>query len=190
MSEKIWMSYRFWVVQNFSSHRGLLRTVWHQLLFSLGRHRQYKNIDWSSVERLVFVCKGNICRSAYAEQITRSMGYPSISFGVDTRGDDPADADAIKMADQHGFDLSQHKTQPVMNITLNTSDLLVAMEPWHIDVLKEKFGSKYQYSLLGLWARPVLPHLQDPYGADATYFDKCFSYIENAVKTLVSQVHQ
>lgn len=182
------MRYRRWMVDNYSSRRGFVRTIYHQLLFYTGRYQKYKNVDWDRVERLVFVCKGNICRSAYAEAVARSLGCDAISCGVDAIEGAPANNDALEVANSHGLDLSQHKTQPIRSATLKKSDLLVVMEPWQIDYLQSEFDGQYQYSLLGLWVSPILPHLQDPYGAPHMYFDKCFSYIDKSVKAISVKV--
>lgn len=181
---------RRWISRNYSSRRGLVRTLWHQLLFYLGRYRRYKKIDWSKVERLVFVCKGNICRSAYAEAVAKSLACEAISCGVDTIESAPANREAIETAARHGFDLNHHKTQTVKCVTFKSSDLLIAMEPWQVDVLEKHLNGKYQYSLLGLWTKTALPHLQDPYGASSLYFDKCFSNIEQGVRAVVNNIEK
>ena len=179
-----------WLARRYGSRRGLVRTYWHRLRYHLGAYRQYKKIDWKSVDRLVFVCKGNICRSAYAEAVAKSLGCEAISCGIDTIKDAPANLDAVMMADKHGFDLKQHKTQPVKCAALKSSDLLIAMEPWQLEFLQKDMGGKYQYSLLGLWTETVLPHLQDPYGASSFYFDRCFLIIEQGVQVITKKVNK
>src|SRR5690349_21297071 len=78
---------------------------------ALGLYRRYKQVDWSRVERLVFVCSGNICRSPYAAEYARSLGIPIASFGVDTRGNDTANDVASKVAAARGVDLSNHRSR-------------------------------------------------------------------------------
>ena len=63
-----------WLRDNYGSRRGFVRTWWHRLRYLLGGYRAYRQVDWNSVERLVFVCKGNICRSAYAGALVTSRG--------------------------------------------------------------------------------------------------------------------
>lgn len=179
-----------WSARNFGSRRGFITTLYHQLLYYSGRYRAYKKIDWKRVDRLVFVCKGNICRSAFAEQIARTLGADSISFGLDTVEDAPANQVAIRTAEAQGIDLKQHRTTPVTSVKLKDTDLLIAMEPWQTKVLESAYKHQHQYSLLGLWSTPILPYIHDPYGMPPAYFDRCFSCIRNDVQVLVKKVQQ
>jgi len=177
-----------WFAGYYGSRRGFARTCWYQIRYLTGSYRNYGQINWGSVERLVFVCKGNICRSAYAEAVARSLDIDSISCGVETRTGLPADDNAIRTAATKGFDLGKHKTTPIQSLTLRDSDLVVAMEPWQVEYLGRKFGEKYRCSLLGLWGRPVKPYIEDPYGASSVYFNNCFNYIEKSVHEIARKI--
>jgi protein-tyrosine phosphatase len=177
-----------WLAKHYGSRRGFICTNWYRLLFFLGKYREYRNINWDSIERLVFVCKGNICRSAYAEAVARSLGVNAISCGLDTVEDAPANCDAILTAKRLGFDLRNHKTTPIMYIVLKKTDLLISMEPWQGGFLENHLERKHHVTLLGLWSEPVLPHIQDPYGSSPYYFDKCFGYIEKSVHELSKKI--
>src|SRR4051812_36705278 len=59
--------------------------VRHHLARTLDRFGAFfplRRIPWTEVERLVFVCQGNICRSAYADALARRAGLRSVSFGL------------------------------------------------------------------------------------------------------------
>ena len=170
-----------WVAKHYGSRRGFLRTIAYRLLYLLGKYRDCRKIDWESVERLVFVCKGNICRSAYAEAYARSIGVEAISCGLQTIEGAPANAEAIHMAQKMGIDLEAHRTTPIMYLILRKTDLLVAMEPNQAKFLQNNMGRDYQCTLLGIWARPIIPYIHDPYGAIPAYFEKCFSTIKKSV---------
>ena len=154
----------------------------------IGRYRTYRQIDWDSVERLVFVCKGNICRSAYAEVIAKSLGVEAVSCGIDTRNGLPANADAIQAAKARGVDLSKHKTTPISSLVHKKGDLLIAMEPWQADHLVNKLSGDHKISLLGIWSDFKRPHIHDPYGASSIYFNHCFNYIEKSVNEVAHKV--
>ena len=179
-----------WLKDNYGSRRGFIRTWRHRFLYLLGRYKANQKIDWDSVERLVFVCKGNICRSAYAEAIARSMGLETTSCGVQTIVDFPANPDAVKAAKKRGVDLESHRTTPIMYMVLRKTDLLVAMEPWHIEYMQRYIMRDHHYTLLGLWHKPVRPLLQDPYGLSSGYFDHCFNYIEESVYVISEKVKE
>ncbi len=178
-----------WLARRYGSRKGFVYTFGHRLLFYIGRYQHYRNVDWHTIDRLVFVCKGNICRSAYAEAVAQSLGINAISCGLDTIENAPANAAAIRTAEKFGLNLKQHKTNQLMYVLLKKTDLLIAMEPWQADYLRKNLMSKYQYSLLGLWGRPQLPYIHDPYGASPIYFEKCFTYIHQSVNELAKKIN-
>ena len=179
-----------WFADHYGSRRGFVRTIWYRIRYFAGGYRHYRKIDWRSVERLVFVCKGNICRSAYAEAVAKSLDIDSVSCGVDTRNNYPANEKAILAAEVKGFYLKEHRTTPIQLLDIRASDLFIAMEPWQADLIGREYGDKCKCSLLGLWGRPLSPHIQDPYNATVTYFDNCFTYIEKSVHEVASKVKE
>ena len=181
---------RHWSAVSDRSRRGLARTCWYQIHYLAGSYRKYRQLDWGSVERLVFVCKGNICRSAYAEAVARSLGVDSISCGVETQNGLPANEGAIRAAAAKGVDLRKHRTTPIQSLAFRAGDLFVAMEPSQVEYLSQEFGGGYEYSLLGLWGRPVSPYIHDPYGASSVYFDYCFNYIEKSVHEIARKISE
>ena len=154
------------------------------MLYKLGRYDQYRQIDWSKTERLVFICKGNICRSAFAEQVARTLGIETISCGIRAIENAPANEQAVFVAKKMGYDLSEHKTTPVMYTALTNCDLLIAMEPEQVSFMEDHAAVKYNYTLLGLWGKPSHPYLHDPYNCTPEYFDQCFKIIKDAVSEL------
>lgn len=170
-----------WLEEHYGSRRGYIRTYWHRIRFLIGSYRHYRKVDWTSIDRLVFVCKGNICRSAYAEAVARSLGIDSISCGIEAQYDLPANDNAIQAAKAKGINLSGHKTTPIQSLNIRDTDLLLVMEPYQLEYITREYDNKYKCTLLGLWGTPISPHIQDPYGASGIYFNHCFNYIEKTV---------
>ena len=106
------------LAESYGSRTGFIRTYWHRIQYLLGRYRNYSNIDWASVDRLVFVCKGNICRSAFAEAVAKSLGMDAVSCGLQTVISAPANEDAVKTAREMGYALDEHRTTPIMYIVI------------------------------------------------------------------------
>lgn len=177
-----------WFREHYGSRRGFVLTWWSRLQYQLGGYRSYQQIDWQSVERLVFVCKGNICRSAYAEAVARSLGAESASCGIDTRNGLPADDDAIRMAEKKGVILMEHKTTPIESMSFKNGDLLIGMEAWQVEYLERNLDRENRCTLLGLWGNPKKPHIHDPYGASNVYFEECFNYIEKSVHEIARKI--
>ena len=177
-----------WLVERYGSRRGYVHTQAHRVLYLMGWYRNYKKLEWSTVERLVFVCKGNICRSAYAEAVARSLGLDAISCGIDTQDGKPANNEAIRCAATKGFDLSQHRTTSLKSLAFKKSDLFIAMEPLQIRVLEQTLGKRHMYTLAGLWTSPIFPHIEDPYGRNQAYFNTCFNNIEKSIGAIVENI--
>ncbi len=177
-----------WIKNEYGSKRGAVRRYQHNLLSLLGKYHAYHQIDWTSIDRLVFICKGNICRSAYAEAFAKSIGIEAISCGIDTTAGNSANSVAIEIAAQRGLDLDQHRTTPISELKFEETDLLLAMEPWQAESLANHFNGSHNCSLLGLWGKPNRSYIHDPYGSSSTYFNNCFNYIESAIHEVASKI--
>lgn len=179
------------MLDRYGSRRGAVRTFWYRMKYRFGAYRNYNNVDWGNINRLVFVCKGNVCRSAYAEVIAKSLGVDAISCGIHAeRTDLPANARAMEVAAKRGRDLTNHVTTPVMNVVFKKTDLVVAMEPWQADTLDSNSKQQYYTTLLGLWLAPFRPYITDPYGRSTKYFDNCFDYIEKSVYEITKKIKE
>lgn len=176
-----------WIDARYGTRRSFIRSEWYNFLSLFGHYRQ-DNISWDSVERLVFVCTGNICRSAFAEAVARSMGVDAISAGIHAIFNVPANTQAVSTAKQMGYDLSAHRTTPIVYLSLRKSDLLVAMEPWQAYFVKTNLARHHQITLLGLWGKRKRPYIADPYNRSPEYFLNCFEYISGAVKNIADKV--
>jgi len=175
------------IKEKFGSKRGMLRFFYFQFLLKIGFYRQYKKIDFASVKRLVFICAGNICRSPLAEAVARKNGINSFSFGLDTRGGDPADPRAIDYAIRHQLDLNSHITHTLADYISEVGDLLVVMEPKHIPMLPVAC-KKLPVTLAGLWLKEPVAYLHDPYNTDLKYFDRCENMVCMAANQLVKRL--
>ena len=150
-------------------------------MYSDGAYREIGGVSWSRVERLVFACKGNICRSAYASAKARSLGVSACSFGLHAVDGAPADPAAIRNAAARLLDLTAHRSTQATTCKMTATDLVVVFEPSQIIEARRYGEPGTQFTLLGLWSRPVRPWIQDPYGRSDRYFQRCFSVIDAAV---------
>ena len=177
-----------WIQRNYGTNRGMMRCVSYQLEHLIQRkYRDLSCVEWHSVSRLVFVCKGNICRSAYSQAVAEKLSVPAISCGVDTQNGCLANPDAVRIAASRGVDLSDHRTNRIQDIQKQDGDLFIAMEPWHIKKI-HTLDRDYPCTLLGLWAKPVMPYIHDPYGACDAYFHYCFNYLEKAINEIACKL--
>lgn len=149
-------------------------------------------VDWSSVRRLVFVCKGNICRSPYAMMRARQLGLNAISSGLDAIDNAVAHPDAIRNAAFRRIDLSAHRSRQLRASELREDDLVVLFEPWHLSRFLEGMteNERHNATLLGLWAAPRWPYIADPYGKSDRYFQQCFKTIDSSIRAIAPRLRR
>lgn len=140
----------------------------------------------TEVNRLVFVCHGNICRSAYAEAVARKMGMRAASFGLSTTSGRPAHPPVLRMAQERGLDLTTHRTTAAEDFVPLPGDLLLAMEVRHLRRLARLDGPVMQCprGLLGRYATVPVPHLHDPYELSPAYLPVCLDRMDDAITRL------
>jgi protein-tyrosine-phosphatase/peptidoglycan/xylan/chitin deacetylase (PgdA/CDA1 family) len=166
------------------------RQMFYKLQLRLGKFNSLKRIHGERIERLVFVCRGNVCRSPYAEATAKSLGVSVISCGTDVTNSATAEMMAVRAALLRGQDLSTHMSRSIFNIKLNSSDCLVAMDPSHLSVAQDIAArTGCQVTLLGLWMDSPCPEIQDPYGRSPQAFQLCFDAIEKSLWGLVRYIN-
>ena len=171
----------------YRGNRYMLSLFITQLKSSLGFYDRYQQLDWGEVTRLVFVCKGNICRSPYAEMKVRSLGLDAISVGLSTIEGSPANANAIESASYRSIKLDDHRARLANSINITKSDLVICMEPLQLKQFSEINSIDCQLTLLGLFASRKKPVILDPYGRPGSYFDDCFQQIDFALHNLLAK---
>jgi protein-tyrosine phosphatase len=169
----------------FGSRRGLLSSIHYELIGKAGGFSLYRRVDWSRVERLVFICAGNICRSPLAEAVARDCGVPAVSAGITCDGGHPADERVIACGAQWGLDLRQHRSLPIQRLELTATDLVVGMEPGHLNSPVLASAGPVQLTLLGLWGSPRKVYIHDPYGTGPGFFERCAAYVAESTRRLV-----
>jgi len=180
------MSWHYRLGESAQRHGGrsnLVRAWGARVRASVGGYRPFRHVDWREVHRLVFVCKGNICRSPYAEGRARALGFDAGSCGLEAQTGRPVDPTAAEAARQRDLDLEVARATALREFQLGPGDLMLAMDPHQLRDASAAGGGAYktQTTLLGLWSSPVTPVIPDPYGGNTAGFHHCFSVIDSAV---------
>lgn len=173
-----------YILDRFGSRWGLLNYSKYLLHQWGGGFRPYANPDWSRVQRFIFICKGNICRSALAWGYATHRGAETDSYGLTCPDGDPADPRAIQYAAAAGFDLSVHRTRNIARLQPRPGDLLVVMEPAHLPAVQH-CADVAQITLAGLWLPRPTPYVHDPYSSTPAYFKRCEDNIIVAVQRML-----
>jgi len=172
--------------KHYGTYRGFIRSQIDNIKNSLGAYKAQKDIDWGKVERLVFVCQGNICRSSYAHYLALNKLNNVASLGYATTSGKQANETAMKVALSRGLDLSSHVTTDLSDFEVQSGDLFLVMEDRHIEKLVSvSENNEVQISLLGLYSTPISALIYDPYQLSEAYFNSCFIRIESAVANVI-----
>lgn len=179
---------RLLTAANYGTFRGWVRHVLAEIEWLAGRVDRFVVADPEKVRRLVFVCLGNINRSAFGEAVARARGVRACSVGLATTTGAPAFEKAVSTAGRFGIDLSAHAATDFTDFRYTPGDLLLAMEIRHVHRLMAGGIPAEAIALLGAWSSPRRLHLHDPALQSDDYFMTCFTLIHSAVISLVEQL--
>jgi len=163
------------------------------ILMRVGYFNSYKKINTEGIKRLVFVCKGNVCRSVYCEffikqrLINSTNDLEVVSCGLRTSGGTKANNMATKVAKIRNVNLSLHRSRRATDIAINNSDLVIIMEPGMAIGLRSR-GIKVARKnivLLGMIGSSPQVRINDPYGKSEKAFNVIFDQVEDKVKFLL-----
>jgi protein-tyrosine-phosphatase/peptidoglycan/xylan/chitin deacetylase (PgdA/CDA1 family) len=170
-------------------HKDIMKRLAWRLFFALGRYDSLKNLRAERIGRFVFVCRGNICRSPYAEAAAKSHGISAISCGVDVRRSVPAESVAVRAAFLSGKNLTAHMSRSISEIPFNSSDCFVVMDPSNLPIARVVADSVgCQITLIGLWRKSAQPEIMDPYNSPMQVYRQCFHEIDESLTGLATLI--
>ena len=162
--------------------------------------RQFVNPFLQKVpETIVFICKGNICRSPFAEHIAKNEfklfnSLVIFSAGLHVKNSEKSSNYAIITAKSYGVDLSNHCSISFDASKLYVNSMIIAMEAQQIKELK----ALYPYLKSSLYLLPLFDPLRhtfafgydfwnipDPYGKSCIEYNECYARINRCVKNMV-----
>jgi protein-tyrosine phosphatase len=148
-----------------------------------------------SVQSVLFVCKGNICRSPLAEVYFQSLVEKEgrhitvRSAGLETTAGKPAHGKAKTVALEHGLSLDGHATTEVCKELLDQSDLIVVMEIVQKDRVHRLYPkTSGKVVLLGRFDSVGPLEIADPYSGTIEDFHSCFQQVSRCCETLAARL--
>lgn len=143
---------------------------------------------------VLFVCKGNICRSVFAEHALKNMPHGKQiavrSCGLDVKVSSPSPDTARNVARSMGYDLDGHRSRQVETRDLDEADLVIAMEFWQYRELRARYPHRRkEIRLLREYApfpENLLCNIPDPFGQNERSFHACFTLIQRALENACS----
>jgi protein-tyrosine phosphatase len=146
-----------------------------------------------TVRSLLFVCKGNICRSPYAERYARTLVENDVrcdSAGLKVNQGNRPPGHAVAVAAERGIDLSGMRPRELTAEMVAEFDMVVVMEGGQMEHLRARFAKHHDKLFLlplfddsrGGFLRFNLP---DPYGKGIEDFRECYARIERCLHGLL-----
>jgi protein-tyrosine-phosphatase/predicted ATP-grasp superfamily ATP-dependent carboligase len=139
--------------------------------------------------RVVFVCRGNICRSPFAEALLRArLGDAPVvthSAGIMPQPGRPTPADGLEAAAPHGIDLSAHRSAWLTRQMAESASLLIVFDEITRSAVLDRYPNlKVPMILLGDLAE--LGDLTDPVDGGPAEFRGVYDQIATATAELTS----
>lgn len=160
----------------------LARNIYETVLYRLDRSKRTSE----PAKRVVFVCTGNICRSAFAEYLMKvefKGKFLSIeSCGLNVLKSAPSPLEVKMTAEKFGLNLEDHSSKGLECCDMEHADLILAMEYWQYRKLVELLPHKKENIKLLREFAPfpinLLCNINDPFGQSEDVFERCFHQIK------------
>ncbi len=139
----------------------------------------------SRSERIHFVCKGNICRSPFAEYYARSI-FPgriitgSSGYYESTGRESPPEA--VQAAGELGIDISGHRSTVIDDAIVRQQDVIFVFDERIYSKISKMFPeTQSKIFRIGSLLHPPSNTISDPYGKDLGEFRRIYRLIVEAV---------
>lgn len=178
----------------------LMNLFWQLYGLSLGNP-----VLLTNPRSVLFICKGNICRSPFAERLAMTLVSGSSgpkpvfgSAGLDVTSPQPSPAAAANAAAKFGISLEGHTAQQLTTEMMSGYDLICTVEAAHFKELLCQYPHfSNKIILLPLLAaaegdyrqRYYRYNIEDPYGKSAEEFQQCFQRINDCTRMLLQQIY-
>jgi glycine hydroxymethyltransferase len=143
------------------------------------------------MEKVLFICTGNVCRSPMAEGLLRrALGdkVEVFSAGLGAGHGQPPSAHAIEVLRREGIDISDIRSQPVSADLLRRADHIFTMTQDHLDMLLLLFpemASKARLLRFKEAAKGGRLDVKDPIGGTRETYELCKEDIKAALPSVI-----
>lgn len=153
--------------------------------------------------KIMFICTGNICRSAMAEAMMKEMlakkqkeNIEVYSAGIYAgTGDVPTQTAVEVMKESYGIDLSHHRATNIKESQIEKMDLILCATISHkIEILQDypqlqnKVYTLKEYAGLAREGRNF--DISDPWGYDKKVYENCAKEIEECLEKILGKIEK
>ncbi len=154
----------------------------------------------STIEKILFICTGNSCRSVMAEGYLkkRLKEIERDDIEVSSRGTHASTfmsptAETLNVLGEINVDMKRHVSKTVSDKDIKEADLILVMEEPHRDevlyIMPSKRDRTYLLAEFGLWGGKVQNtalEVPDPIGRPIRVYKDTFGIIKNSIERLVN----
>lgn len=150
---------------------------------------------------IMFICTGNICRSAMAHWLLnkklQDLGIKNVevySCGIYAETGDISTYEARKVMEEYDVDLNKHRATNIRNSKIKEMDLILCATESHkvavIDIypqLKNKVFTMKEYVNYSRECHDKI-NIKDPWGYDIDTYRSCASEIDECLNLLIDKI--
>ena len=164
--------------------------------------KEYNSLNYNKKYKILFVCLGNICRSAAAEEIMRNRVVHAgleKEIDLDSAGlssyhqGDPADSRMRAHAARRGYRIT-HLSRPVGYHDFFDFDMLIGMDDSNLSGLRDLAPGLPEeqkiYRMTDFCRRIPADHVPDPYYGGDSGFETVLDILEDACDGLLDFLTQ
>lgn len=140
------------------------------------------------INKVLFICIGNICRSPMAEGLFKqAMGDKAVfSAGISAMVGEPADRLSIQLMQERGIDIRDHRAKNLAGWMISETDLIVTMDQDQKRFIEQRYpASKGKVMRIGDSGKYDVP---DPYQQGFSAFLHSYNLIAEGVDRLVERI--
>jgi len=143
--------------------------------------------------KIMFICTGNICRSAMADVMLKkkvkdeNKDIEVYSCGIFADQGDGSTREAIEVMKEYGIDLSKHRATHIRNSNIEEMDVILCATTAHknnvINMYPELEDKVYTMKEYAGYDKNDLD-IKDPWGYDINTYRRCAREIEECIKNI------